>query len=200
MGFALFTRDSHYPGTFVVGASYTTDYFEIGLGAGALVGNKGPCFQEFAGEEIDIDGDGFPDEFRETPVGEPTCEENNGPTFNQMLRLGSLDGLHLTWASSIFARPDGFVLGVGRGEIATPVSSRLGLFGAGGVGESGWAFGEIGVRSLFGGTGAPGTTILHASLGVSAVFDGPGVIAEFGGFQREVLVGPAVGFGVEWRL
>lgn len=205
MGFALFANDVHYPGTFVLGASYVTDYFEIGLGGGALVGNAGPCTQEFQEEQIDTDDDGIPDTFRATPVGEPVCEENNGATFNQMLRLGSLDGLHLTWASSIFARSTGFVLGVGRGEIAAPVSSRLGLFGAGGVGESGWAFGEIGVRSLFGGTGAPGTVILSASLGVSAVFDGAGEriedpIGGYAWYQRETVVGPAVGFGMEWRL
>lgn len=205
MGFALFTKDLHYPGTLVLGASYVTDYFEIGLGGGALVGNAGPCNLGGTEEPIDNNGDGIPDEYRFVPDAEPYCEENNGPTFNQMLRLGSLDGLHLTWSSSIFARPEGFVLGVGRGEIATPVSSRLGLYGAGGVGESGWAFGEIGVRSLFGGTGAPGTVILSASLGVSAVFDGAGeriedAMTRYVYYQRETVVGPAVGFGMEWRL
>jgi len=53
MGFALFTNDQHYPGTFVLGVSYVTDFFEIGLGGGALVGNKGPCFQEFTEEETE---------------------------------------------------------------------------------------------------------------------------------------------------
>ena len=204
MGFAFFSRDVHYPGTFVLGASYVTDYFEIGLGGGALVGNKGPCVQNGTEEPVDNNDDGVPDEYRFVPDGDPECEENNGATFNQTLRLGALDGLHLTWASSIFARPTGFVLGVGRGEIATPVSSRLGLFGAGGVGESGWAFGEVGVRSSFGGTGAPGSVILSASLGVSAVFDGAGEPVEDPGgwvyYQRETVVGPAVGFGMEWRL
>lgn len=204
MGFAFFSKDVHYPGTFVLGASYVTDYFEIGLGGGALIGAKGPCVVNGSEEPIDNNDDGIPDEYRFVPDGEPECEENNGATFNQMLRLGALDGLHLTWASSIFARPTGFVLGVGRGEIATPVSSRLGLFGAGGVGENGWAFGEIGVRSSFGGTGAPGTVILSASLGVSAVFDGAGERyddpAGWVYYQRETVVGPAVGFGMEWRL
>ncbi|MCC7072166.1 MAG: hypothetical protein IT383_12635 [Deltaproteobacteria bacterium] len=204
MGFAVLTRDLHYPGTFALTAAYVTDYFEIGLGGGALVGNAGPCTQSGAEQQIDTNDDGVPDEFRFVPDGEPVCEQNNGATFNQVLRLGAHDGLHLSWSSSIFARPEGFVLGVGRGEVAVPVSSSLGLFGAGGVGESGWAFGEIGVRSLFGGTGAPGTIILSASLGVSAVFDGAGTFVEqaagYAYYQREMVVGPAVGFGMEWRL
>ena len=61
------------------------------------------------------------------------------------------------------------MLGTGRGEFAVPVSSRVGLYGGGGVGENGWGFGEIGVRSMFGGSGGPGTTILSASLGVAGV-------------------------------
>ncbi|MFZ9888741.1 MAG: hypothetical protein ACO3JL_14670 [Myxococcota bacterium] len=60
------------------------------------------------------------------------------------------------------------------------------------------------MRSLFGGTGAAGTLVLTTSLGVSAVFDGPGERIDdgFGNifYQRETVVGPAVGFGMEWRL
>ncbi|MFZ9888740.1 MAG: hypothetical protein ACO3JL_14665 [Myxococcota bacterium] len=139
LGFALFAQDAHYPGTFVLSAAYVTDFFEVGLGGGALIGNLGPCEQPLNQQEFDDDGDGSPDRFEATPVGGPVCEENNGATFNQRLRLGALDGLHLSWASSIFARPNGFTLGVGRGELSVPVSSRLGLFGGGGGGEKGWA-------------------------------------------------------------
>ena len=46
--------------------------------------------------------------------------------------------------------------------------------------------------------------ILSASLGVSAVFDGAGERVEdqlgYAFYQRETVVGPAVGFGMEWRL
>lgn len=160
--------EPHYPGVLVATAAYTTDYFEIGLGVGALYGNPGPC--------------GF-------PLG--ACEVNTGFTINQVLRLGALDGLNLEWHSSIFMRPQQFVFGVGRGSINVPLSSRLGLFGAGGGGENGWAFGEFGVRTAVGGAGGRGTMILSASLGVSAIFDGP---------SREMILGPAVSFGSEWRL
>jgi hypothetical protein len=187
-GTALLGSDAHYPIVTAVGAAYTTDYVEIGLGGGALVGNKGPCFP--IEEQIDTDGDGFPDEFRTRPDLQ-NCEENTGATFNQVLRLGALDGIHLKWSSSIFARSTGFVFGVGRGEVAVPVSSRLGLFAGGGGGENGWGYGELGVRSFFGGTGTPGSLMLQASLGGAAIFDGP---------NGEAIGGPSVAFGLEWRL
>lgn len=170
VGFAIGSSEAHFPASFAFTVAYATDYFEIGLGAGALIGNVGPCY---------------------TDTGLVACEENNGPTVNQMLRLGALDGINVVWRSSIFARPDAFVFGVGRGEINIPLTRQLGVFGAGGAGENGWGFGEFGVRSYLGGAGARGTTILSASLGYGAVFDGP---------NHENVGGPLVAFGMEWRL
>lgn len=169
-GFVINGREPHYPGTFALLGGYATDFFEIGLGVGALTGNVGPC---------------LPNE-----LGVTTCEVNTGFTINQHLRLGSLDGFHLSWHSSIFSRPAQFVFGVGRGEVAIPLTSRLGLFAGGGGGENGWAGGELGVRTSLGGAGAPGTVMLRASLGYAALFDGP---------SREFVGGPAVSFGMEWR-
>ncbi len=185
--FTLFANDAHYPVSVAAGVTYVTDWFEVGLGGGALVGNAGPCTPS-------------------SPEAKSECEQNTGATFNQFLRLGALDGVHLQWESSIFARSGGFVLGTGRGELAVPVSSRVGLYGGGGVGENGWALGEIGVRSMFGGTGGPGTVVLSASLGVASVFDGRGQKQvdlsnkDYVNYVQEVVAGPAVGFGMEWRL
>jgi len=186
VGTAVLGNEAHYPIVTAVGAAYTTDFVEIGLGGGALVGNEGPCFPNEV--SFDTDGDGIPDQFR---TEGQTCEGNTGATFNQVLRLGALDGLHLKWSSSIFARNTGFVFGVGRGEVAVPVSSRLGVFAGGGAGENGWGYGEVGVRSFFGGAGTPGTLMLQASLGGAAIFDGP---------SRETIGGPSVAFGLEWRM
>jgi hypothetical protein len=169
-GFVINGKEPHYPGTFSLMGGYSTDFFEIAIGAGALTGNVGPC---------------LPNEF-----GVTTCEVNTGFTINQHLRLGSIDGFHLAWYSSIFSRPTQFVFGVGRGEVSIPLTSRLGLFAGGGGGENGWAGGELGVRTSLGGAGAPGTVVLRASLGYSALFDGP---------TREFVGGPAVSFGMEWR-
>src|SRR5262249_37055997 len=121
----------------------------------------------------------------------PGCEVNTGFTINQALRLGAIDGLNATWRSSIFSRPDRFVFGVGRAELNFPLTRQLGLFGAGGAGENGWAFGELGVRTCVGGLGARGTVVLSASIGYASIFDGP---------SHEVVGGPSVAFGSEWRL
>lgn len=166
LGLTFNARDRHYPSSVSAVAAYTTDYFEIGLGAGSLVGAPGPC------------------------VSSSNCESNTGLTINQLLRLGSIDGLNATWHSSIFSRPQEFVFGVGRGELNVPLTNRLGLFGGGGGGENGWAFGEFGVRTYVGGVGATGTVIISASLGYAAIFDGP---------QSESVGGPSVAFGMEWR-
>lgn len=169
-GAAINALDAHYATVVALTGAYSTDYFEIGLGVGGLFGNQGPC-------AVDA-------------LGARTCERNNGFTINQVLRLGALDGLSLTWRSSIFSRPDRFVFGVGRAELNVPLTSRLGLFGGGGAGENGWLLGELGVRTYVGGTGARGTMVLSASLGYAAVFDGP--LGERAG-------GPAVAIGIEWR-
>lgn len=169
--FGINGQEPHYPGTFLLMGGYATDFFEIGLGAGALTGSIGPCLMR-------------------DPLLGTTCEVNTGFTINQHLRLGSLDGFHLAWNSSIFSRPTQFVFGVGRGEVSIPLTSRLGLFAGGGGGENGWALGELGVRTALGGAGGRGTVILRASLGYSAIFDGP---------SREMVGGPAVAFGMEWR-
>jgi hypothetical protein len=71
-GFAALSQVVHYPIAVAAGVSYVTDWFEVGLGGGALVGNEGPCNVE-------------------RPGAARTCEQNTGATFNQLLRLGALD-------------------------------------------------------------------------------------------------------------
>jgi hypothetical protein len=170
-GIGLGGVDRHYPLAAAATAAYALDFFEIGLGLGGLVGNAGPC--------------------NSTPLGATECEVNTGLTINQVLRLGALDGLSLTWRSSIFSRPDEFVFGVGRAEANIPLGRKLSLRGAGGAGENGWAFGEFGVRTYLNGEGGAGTVLLTASLGYAAIFDGP---------SHELIGGPSVAFGAEWRI
>ena len=145
-------------------AAFSTDYFEVGLGVGGL----GAVATGMSGD----------------PYGRLS--------ILQELRLGAVDGLHLSWRSGVYVEPQapgvdqsgGFQLGMGRGELCVPLTSHLSLFGAGAFGLPGYGFGELGLRSLFFGTGAPGTLILTTSLGATFVATG----------------GPAVSFGMEWRL
>ena len=145
-------------------AAFSTDFFEVGLGVGGL----GAVATGMSGH----------------PYGRLS--------ILQELRLGAVDGLHLSWRSGVYVEPQapgvdqsgGFQLGMGRGELCVPLTSHLSLFGAGAFGLPGYGFGELGLRSLFFGTGAPGTLILTTSLGATFVATG----------------GPAVSFGMEWRL
>ncbi|MFZ9888742.1 MAG: hypothetical protein ACO3JL_14675, partial [Myxococcota bacterium] len=143
-----------------VSAHFTTDFFEVGIGAGS----------------VGAAATGI--------VGEPYLTG----ALTQHLRLGSLDGLHLAWRSAVYVafaddpilRGGGFGLGSGRGELNLPVSRSLSLFGAGSFGLPGVGFGEIGVRTLFFGTGNAGTLALTTSLGGSAVGVGGGPAVSFG--------------------
>ncbi|MDC0711580.1 hypothetical protein POL68_24130 [Stigmatella sp. ncwal1] len=174
-GVGLGTGDRHTPGSAYAAATYATEYLEVGLGAGALFGQS-ECYSE------------LDDQYQPIP-GREICESPSGVTVQQLLRLGALDGFHLAWSSSILSRDNQFVFGSGRGELQVPLTSRLALFGAGGGSASGWAFGELGVRSFLKGTGGAGSTVLSVSLGFVSLSDGRG----------DALAGPSVAFGLERR-
>lgn len=139
-------------------AAFETDFFAIGLGAG---GGKD--------------------------------SQRSGFTINQTLRLGSLDGLKLSLESSEL-----YTFGLAglafRAELDVPVASRFSVFADSGLrvgtdgGGSLLAFGELGFRMYWIGSGAPGTLILSVSGGFAELYLST---TEFG---------PLMGFGLEWRL
>ncbi|RKG90922.1 hypothetical protein [Corallococcus terminator] len=176
VGFGLGTGLRHTPGAAYAAVAYSTDFLEVGIGAGVLFGQKS-CYPELE-----------PDTYKEIP-GKNVCESNAGPSIQQVLRLGALDGFHLAWSSSILSRDNKFRFGSGRGELQVPLTPSLSLFGAGGGAASGWNFGEVGVRSFLKGTGGTGTTVLSASLGIVSLSDGTG----------NALTGPSVAIGIERR-
>ncbi|RKH39804.1 hypothetical protein [Corallococcus llansteffanensis] len=176
VGFGLGTGLRHTPGSAYVAVAYATDFLEVGIGAGALFGQK-ECSAE-------LDPDTY------LPIeGKNVCASNAGPSVQQVLRLGALDGFHIAWSSSILSRENQFRFGSGRGEVQVPLTPSLSLFGAGGGAASGWNFGELGVRSFLKGTGGAGTTVFSASLGIVSLSDGTG----------EALTGPSVSIGIERR-
>lgn len=178
VGFGLGTGLRHTPGSAYVAVSYATDFLEVGIGAGALFGQKS-CAPTFAYDPITYE-----------PVeGENVCQSHAGPSVQQVLRLGAIDGFHVAWNSSILSRDNQFRFGSGRGEVQVPLTPSLSLFGAGGGSVSGWNFGELGVRSFIKGTGGSSTTVFSASLGVVSRSDGSG----------EALTGPSIAIGIERR-
>ncbi|AFE04816.1 hypothetical protein COCOR_02784 [Corallococcus coralloides DSM 2259] len=178
VGFGLGTGLRHTPGSAYVAAAYSTDFLEVGIGAGALFGQK-ECSTQF-----DYDPNTY-----EQINPRTVCDSNAGVSFQQVLRLGALDGFHLAWNSAILSRDNQFRFGSGRGEVQVPLTPSLSLFGAGGGSASGWNFGELGVRSFIKGTGGSGTTVLSASLGIVSLSDGTG----------EALTGPSIAIGIERR-
>ncbi|MCY1041218.1 hypothetical protein OV208_07795 [Corallococcus sp. bb12-1] len=178
VGFGLGTGLRHTPGAAYVAVAYSTDFLEVGIGAGALFGQKS-CYPEYE----------YDPETGQPTEGKNVCDSNAGPSIQQVLRLGALDGFHVAWSSSILSRDNQFRFGSGRGEVQVPLTPSLSLFGAGGGAASGWNFGEVGVRSFLKGNGGAGTTVLSASLGVVSLSDGTG----------NALTGPSVAIGIERR-
>ncbi|WP_223645086.1 hypothetical protein [Corallococcus sp. EGB] len=178
VGFGLGTGLRHTPGSGYVAVAYSTAFLEVGLGAGALFGQKA-CHTEFDYDPITY----------EPVTPRDVCDSKSGPSFQQVLRLGALDGFHLAWNSAILSRDNQFRFGSGRGEVQVPLTPSLSLFGAGGGSASGWNFGELGVRSFLKGTGGSSTTVLSASLGIVSLSDGTG----------ESLTGPSIAIGIERR-
>jgi hypothetical protein len=116
-----------------------------------------------------------------------------GLTVAQVLRLGTRDGLNLHLRSSVVLFHSEFDFGgvVVTGQI--PVSRGYWLMLAGGGGNVGYGFGEIGLRVLLNGNGGVGSTFLTATGGGAVVFRQD--------FDDSTDYGGAMaGFGYEWRF
>jgi hypothetical protein len=176
VGVGLGTGERHTPGLGYVAATYSADVIEVGLGVGALFGqNQQECFPEY-------------NEFGQVVGQSCTSSTETGVGVQQLLRLGALDGFHLEWSSSILSRENQFVFGAGRGELQLPITTRFSLIAVGGGGRSGYAFGEVGIRSFLKGTGGAGSLLLTGTVGGVSLSDGRGSLA-----------GPSVALGLEWR-
>jgi hypothetical protein len=166
--------DEQVPTAFDFTALYDHDYFAIGLGVGSLV---------YGAESGSVGGP-------LTPASPAALRFG----LYQTVRLGAVDGLMVELRNSFVFRErtigDGsqmtFQWGSTEIQGNIPLHRRVSLLLDGGGGNNGWAYGEIGIRTFFSGSGGPGTIIVPIAAGV-------------GSFTTIGATGPLVSIGIEWR-
>lgn len=131
-------------------------------------------------------------------------DPTSGLSLVQLLRLGAVDGLHLTSRihAVVFRGETEFSSLEAQGQI--PVASGAWLILRGGGGTPGHGFGEIALRNLLFGSGGRGSTFLEVSVGGAGIFEkyceSPSAVDLFPVCSTTVVAGPLVGIGAEWRL
>jgi hypothetical protein len=192
-------------------ASYDQTAFQVGLGAGVSRINTLP-----AGGGTDF-------------VAGPDAEEPSfraGFSAAQYVRLGSVDGLHVSVLNNFILFEDEFSFGGITIDAAVPIrvfADPAWIRARGGGGVPGYIFGELGIRVLAVGNGGPGSLFLTPTVGAGVLTGERWVECEgYPGTQPPVepvnnrdgteelqpgicrdeydYGGPLVGFGVEYRF
>ena len=153
-------------------ASYDSRFFEMGLGFGAQTVND-TNFQVAPG---------------------------SGLAVVQLIRLGAEDGLDLYVRTSVVLFHSQFEFGGMVASLQIPVTRGYWLQLAGGGGEVGYGYGELGLRALLSGNGGAGSKFLLVTAGGAGVFESGscppfspcGISLSYGG--------PMAGIGGEWRF
>lgn len=180
-------------------ASYDTELFEVGLGAGWSAVND------------NLDGDAFITSSEDGAGGVTTEVDRvrSGLSIAQLVRLGAVDGINLTAYNTFIFYRDQFNYGGTTGQLQFPINDRTWILMRGGGGVAGYAFGEVGLRVLLQGNGDRGSLYLTPTLGGGGVFgetdcDGDDAYEQYVDqdgecFEEVSYAGPLVGLGVEWR-
>jgi hypothetical protein len=149
-------------------ASYSTNVAEFGLGAGYFRHHfqaqyEGKCDQS---GYVKVAADSATSGGYYTP---PVygCQQS-GPSVVQHLRLGAMDGINVRLTNTLAINSGQFRFGYFEGSLDFPISRDLNLYGAGG-GSTGTGWGEVGIRTFFGGVGGRDTFILTTGIGGSSI-------------------------------
>jgi hypothetical protein len=122
-------------------------------------------------------------------------------TVVQLIRLGAQDGLNLTARTSVVLFHSEFGFGGMVASLQIPVNSGYWLTLAGGGGDLGYGFGEVGLRTLLDGNGGAGSKFLYVSAGGGGVFESSSKCAfDFCSSGTMGYGGPMAGIGGEWRF
>jgi hypothetical protein len=128
----------------------------------------------------------------------------SGLTLVQLLRIGSLDGLHLSSRTTavVFHSETEFSGLEMQGQIS--VAREAWLIFRGGGGSQGFGFGEVALRNLMQGNGRAGSWFLEVSAGGAGLFEETcpteSVVLIDDGCEETFIGGPLIGVGAEWRL
>jgi hypothetical protein len=170
IGFATAKGGAVFPAAGVITGSFDSRLFEIGLGFGAQTVNA---------PDISLD-------------------PGSGLTLAQRVRIGSRDGAHLEALSYVTLFHSNFMFGNIRIQGQIPIGERSWLVAAGGGGQLGLGFGEVGLRLLMVGNGGADSFFLTSVIGGVNVFQG--CIVQNDQCTQIDYAGPMVGMGGEWRL
>jgi hypothetical protein len=170
LGFATAKGGAVFPAAGVITGSFDSRLFEIGLG--------------FGGQTVNA-----PD---------VSLDPGSGLTLAQRVRIGSRDGAHLEALSYVTLFHSNFMFGNIRIQGQIPIGERSWLVAAGGGGQLGLGFGEVGLRLLMVGNGGADSFFLTSVIGGVNVFQG--CIVQNDQCTQIDYAGPMVGMGGEWRL
>jgi hypothetical protein len=129
-------------------------------------------------------------------------QPGSGLTLVQLIRLGALDGLNFTARTSVVIFHSQFAFGGMVANLQIPVTTGYWLNLAGGGGDVGYGYGEIGLRTLLDGNGGAGSKFLYVAAGGSGVFQSNpecNFNFDFRGCET-IYAGPMATIGGEWRF
>jgi hypothetical protein len=166
-------------------AAFDTRSFEIGLGVGGQQVND-------PGDDFDINGN--------------LIHPGSGITFAQFARLGDRDGMMVSLRSDIVLFHSEFQLSNVsiHGQLPLRGEIPMWVIANGGGGSTGYALGEVGLRTRTSGDSGAGSTFINVTIGGTSLWsEDPtrrdpltGSVSR----KRTNYSGPSLGFGLEWRI
>lgn len=138
-------------------------------------------------------------------VNDTDVETGSGLSLVQLLRLGYVDGMHLSARTTavIFRSTTEFAGLEVQGQLA--IADSAWLIARGGAGSVGFGFGELALRRLVHGYGGPGSFFLEVSVGGSVLREAScPEVADFAtssvSCSEQNIAGLMLGLGGEWRF
>jgi len=180
LGFAANGEGTGFPTSIMGIATYSSSYFEIGMG----LGGSFSLTQTKAALTIN----------QFIRMGSLEGFHVVASTSFMLKKTDSKGDRDEEWGYEVS-------FGQAGGEINIPLHRRITLSFAGGGGSNGWGFGTIGIKTYIRGNGGKGTIIVPSALGYATVFD-ENCDYSYGNDKCEGIYtgGPTFSIGVDYRF